>query len=51
MPSATSPLLNLASFDGESSSWLDKVAYVGAFNATDNWLTGWTNFDPQNTKY
>ena len=44
-------LWNLASFDGESSSWLDKVAYVGAFNATDNWLTGWTNFDPQNTKY
>ena len=51
MPSASSPLLSLASFDGESSSWLDKVAYVGAFNATNNWLTGWTNFDPQNTKY
>ena len=51
MPAATSPLLNLASFDGESSAWLEKVAYVGAFNATDNWLTGWTNFDPQNTKY
>ena len=51
MPSASSPLLSLASFDGESSAWLDKVAYVGAFNATDNWLTGWTNFDPQNTKY
>ena len=51
MPSATSPLLNLASFDGETKVSLDKVAYVGAFNATDNWLTGWTNFDPQNTKY
>ena len=51
MQTSTSPLLNLASFDGESSAWLDKVAYVGAFNATDNWLTGWTNFDPQNTKY
>ena len=51
MPTATSPLLNLASFDGETSSWFDKVAFVGAFNATDNWLTGWTNFDPQNTKY
>ena len=51
MPSASSPLLNLASFDGETKVSLDKVAYVGAFNATDNWLTGWTNFDPQNTKY
>ncbi|MGN0221362.1 MAG: hypothetical protein ACI4BA_04485, partial [Prevotella sp.] len=51
MPSAASPLLTLASFDGETSAWFDKVAYVGAFNATDNWLTGWTNFDPQNTKY
>ena len=51
MPSATSPLLTLASFDGETATWLDKVTFVGAFNATDNWLTGWTNFDPQNTKY
>lgn len=51
MPSATSPLLSLASFTGETSAWLDKVAYVGAFNATDNWLEGWTNFDPQNAKY
>ncbi|MCI6554526.1 MAG: hypothetical protein MSA43_02535, partial [Prevotella sp.] len=50
MPSAVSPLLNLASFEGEAS-WFDKVAYVGAFNATDNWLTGWTCFDPQNEKY
>lgn len=26
--------------------------YVGAFrDATDNWLEGWTNFDPQNTVY
>lgn len=51
MPSATSPLLNVASFDGENIAWLDKVSYVGAFNATDNWLAGWTNFDPQNAKY
>ena len=50
MPSAVSPLLNLASFEGEAS-WFDKVAYVGAFNATDNWLTGWTCFDPQNEQY
>ena len=26
--------------------------YVGAFrDASDNWLEGWTNFDPQNTLY
>lgn len=26
--------------------------YVGAFrDASDNWLDGWTNFDPQNTVY
>lgn len=26
--------------------------YIGAFlDATDNWLDGWTNFDPQNTEY
>ncbi len=51
MPTATSPLLTLASFNGEPSAWLDKVAYVGAFNDKDNWLEGWTNFEPQNTKY
>lgn len=27
-------------------------SYIGAFkDASDNWLEGWTNFDPQNTKY
>lgn len=26
--------------------------YIGAFrDASDNWLEGWTNFDPQNTNY
>lgn len=29
-----------------------KGGYIGAFrNASDNWLEGWTNFDPQNTVY
>ena len=51
MPSSTSPLLSLASFSGETSAWFDKVSYVGAFNATENWLKGWTNFDPQNAQY
>ena len=26
--------------------------YIGAFrDASDNWLAGWTNFDPQNANY
>ncbi len=30
----------------------NKGGYVGAFrDASDNWLEGWTNFDPQNTAY
>lgn len=29
-----------------------KGGYIGAFrDASDNWLQGWTNFDPQNTAY
>ncbi len=29
-----------------------KGGYIGAFkDASDNWLSGWTNFDPQNTIY
>lgn len=29
-----------------------KGGYIGAFrDASDNWLQGWTNFDPQNTVY
>lgn len=29
-----------------------KGGYIGAFrDASDNWLSGWTNFDPQNTPY
>ncbi len=51
MPAVGSPLLNAASFSGITSSWFDKVSFIGAFSATDNWLSGWTNFDPQNTDY
>ena len=29
-----------------------KGGYIGAFrDASDNWMRGWTNFDPQNTVY
>lgn len=38
-----------------SDAFFDKVNYVGAFAGTqttsDNWLKGWTNFDPNNTFY
>ncbi len=51
-PSASSPLLTGGSFDGVTSSYLDKtVTYRGAFKANDTWLDSWTNFDPQNTVY
>ncbi len=50
MPSATSPVLTAASFTG-LDSWFTTVKYIGAFAAGDNWLDGWTNFDPQNTNY
>lgn len=30
----------------------NKGGYIGAFrDASDNWLAGWTNFDPQHTAY
>lgn len=49
MPQAGSPLLSAASFDGISG--MEQVSYIGAFAAGDNWLEGWTNFDPNNTDY
>ena len=51
MPAVGSPLLTSASFDGETSAWLEAVSYVGAFRAGDNWMEGWTNFDPQHADY
>jgi len=52
MPQTDSPLLQAASFsDGLLSSWFEKVSYAGAFSADDNWLAGWTEFDPQNAAY
>ena len=51
-PSASSPLLNAANFSGLNSSYIQQVSYIGAFSGpNDNWLEGWTNFDPQNTVY
>lgn len=49
-PSAGSPLLSAGSFSAVSNSWFDNVSFIGAFG-TDNWTSGWANFDPQNADY
>lgn len=49
MPLAGSPLLGAASFAGAGSCF-DQVGFIGAFG-TENWLDGWTNFDPNNADY
>ncbi len=48
LPQSGSPLLSGASFG--SFSDFDSVSFIGAFG-TDNWLSTWTNFDPENTVY
>ena len=48
-PAAGSPLLGAASFTGWTG--FDVVTYIGAFDGTNNWLSGWTCFDPQNQQY
>lgn len=56
-PSAGSPLLGHADlFKDEklADPFFEKVDYIGAFKSdaeADNWMKGWTNFDPQNTVY
>ena len=47
---AGSPLLTGAVTGGRLSSFFTNVPYRGAFG-TDNWTTGWTNFDPQTAPY
>ncbi len=52
MPQTGSPLLSAANFEETLlGSWFEKVSYIGAFSPDNNWLQGWTNFDPQNTDY
>lgn len=51
IPAAGSPMLSAASFDDALLSGMKKVAYIGAFAEGDNWLNGWTEFDPQNANY
>ena len=50
IPQTGSNLFGAQNFSG-LDSWFDQVTYIGAFNANDNWLDGWTNFDPQNAQY
>ncbi len=50
MPQAGSALFGAQNFTG-LDSWFTSVSYIGAFNANDTWMDGWTNFDPQNTNY
>jgi hypothetical protein len=30
---------------------MENVAYRGAFDASDNWTAGWTNWAAENTAY
>ena len=32
-----------------NNSFFEKVTYKGAFDGTNDWTAGWTNWDPQNT--
>jgi hypothetical protein len=34
-----------------NNTFFEKVTYKGAFNGTDDWTSGWANFDPNNTDY
>lgn len=48
----TSLLLTGAVFTGKAAdAFFTQGTSRGAFNGTDNWTQGWTNFDPQNTTY
>ena len=55
-PTTGSPMLGAADFTDVflNDSFFTKVTYIGAFASdsdADNWMRGWTNFDPQNTDY
>ena len=52
-PVAGSPLLGKAAFTAGKSNdaYFTKVTYVGALDVNDNWMQGWTNWDPKNAAY
>lgn len=52
MPNAGSPLLGAAAWtDNLVKEGFEQTSYVGAFGSDDNWLEGWTNFNPNDTDY
>lgn len=52
-PMAGSPALSGASFTNAklNNTNFTATSYIGAFGETDNWMAGWTNFDPNNAQY
>lgn len=49
---SNSSLLTGAIFAGKTAdAFFTNGTYRGAFNGSDSWTQGWTNFDPQNTAY
>ncbi len=51
IPVVGSILLSGADFSSSNLSGLDVVSYRGAFDASNDWTSGWANWDPQNTAY
>ena len=51
MPQTGSKLIGAASFTDALLNGVKPVNYIGAFAAGDNWMDGWTNFDPNNADY
>ena len=50
-PNAGSPALTGTLFNGDlSNSFFNQTNFRGAFG-TDNWMSGWTYFDPKNGNY
>ncbi len=51
LPNSGSPLLSGADFTGNAAdAFFQHVPFRGAFG-TENWTSGWCNWDPQNTVY
>lgn len=51
LPNSGSPLLSGADFTGHASdAFFQQVSFRGAFG-TEDWTSGWCNWDPQNTVY
>jgi hypothetical protein len=51
--SGTSPVFNAANFSNPrlQDPFFTPVTYLGAFDGTNDWTAGWSNYDPQNTIY